>query len=274
MALFFILFFTVANNKAASTPEEFARSVVELLATSDSEELLEFIFPSKEQLRDFAITEIKSVPEDRIEEFLEKLDEIYAEQKQEVLDSLERLRSDAASSGCHLENASFVKCKHEDVSLENDIFLTITESGKNYGFSLGDCSLINGRWYNISGVSGFQGQRERSTGIFSAAKEDSARIQLQSFSKSLMLYKIDMGNYPTPDQGLDGLVDPPNDKSLAGKYPVGGYLDASEIPLDPWENKYLYESARDSTGLPGFVISSAGPDGQAGNDDDIVVKSR
>ena len=70
-----------------------------------------------------------------------------------------------------------------------------------------------------------------------------------------------MGNYPSADQGLDGLVHPPNDKSLAGKYPVGGYIAASEIPLDPWSNKYLYASARDSTGLPGFVISSAARQG-------------
>ena len=42
------------TNKAASTPEEFARSVVELLAANDSEELLAFLFPSTEEIRDFA----------------------------------------------------------------------------------------------------------------------------------------------------------------------------------------------------------------------------
>ena len=111
-------------------------------------------------------------------------------------------------------------------------------------------------------------------GIFGGAKEKSAQIQLDSFSKQLKLYKIDMGNYPSADQGLDGLVNPPSDANLAQKYPSGGYLDAAELPLDPWNNDYLYESAVDSSGPPGFVISSAGPDGQAGNDDDIIVKSR
>ena len=111
-------------------------------------------------------------------------------------------------------------------------------------------------------------------GIFGGAKEKSARIQLDSFSKQLKLYKIDMGNYPSADQGLDGRVNAPSDATLAQKYPAGGYLDAAELPLDPWNNDYQYESAVDSSGLPGFVISSAGPDGQAGNDDDIIVKSR
>jgi len=139
------------TNKAASTPEEFARSVVELLAANDSEELLAFLFPSTEEIRDFAP---EVVPEDRLEQFLEELDEEVVEQRQEIVDSLKRFRSGAASVGLNLEKASFVKCKHDGDSLKSDIFVTISVSGEEYEFLLDDCSLINGRWYNMDGLKG------------------------------------------------------------------------------------------------------------------------
>lgn len=59
-----VVMVTGCANRAASTPEEFARSVVELLVANDSEELVEFLYPSKEVLRDFAP---EVVPEDRLE---------------------------------------------------------------------------------------------------------------------------------------------------------------------------------------------------------------
>ncbi|MFW5640284.1 MAG: type II secretion system major pseudopilin GspG, partial [Thermodesulfobacteriota bacterium] len=41
------------------------------------------------------------------------------------------------------------------------------------------------------------------------AKQTKARIQIEALETALKLYKLDTGSYPTTDQGLQALVQPP-----------------------------------------------------------------
>lgn len=84
-----------------------------------------------------------------------------------------------------------------------------------------------------------------------------ARAQMEAFEKSLDTYRLDIGRYPTTEEGLQALVTaPPN---AAGKW-NGPYLKKG-VPLDPWGNQYAYRSP----GAKGdFEISSLGKDGQPG----------
>ena len=41
------------------------------------------------------------------------------------------------------------------------------------------------------------------------ARRAKARIQIESLETALKLYKLDNGNYPTTEQGLQALVEPP-----------------------------------------------------------------
>lgn len=98
------------------------------------------------------------------------------------------------------------------------------------------------------------------------SRPDEARItkaqqDLRALEAALKLYKLDNYTYPTTDQGLEALVTQPTSEPVPKKWKAGGYLD--RLPLDPWQNEYLYLSP----GLHGdFDLFSLGADGQEGGD--------
>jgi general secretion pathway protein G len=91
----------------------------------------------------------------------------------------------------------------------------------------------------------------------SKGQSDTARNQAYEVAKSLELYKLNTGRYPTTSEGLQVLVSPPKGKPL---------MEA--LPKDPWGNDYVYT-------IPGqknpnkFDVRSKGPDGQEGTEDDV-----
>jgi general secretion pathway protein G len=68
------------------------------------------------------------------------------------------------------------------------------------------------------------------------AKSDTARIEIKSMSTALDLFLLDVGRYPTQQEGLDALVANPG--SLPNWH--GPYLKGSSIPSDPWGHPYQY----------------------------------
>ena len=91
------------------------------------------------------------------------------------------------------------------------------------------------------------------------------RAQIVAFEKSLEQYRLDVGRYPTTDQGLSALVAKPANVARW----EGPYL-AKAVPLDPWSNAYVYK-------FPGehgeYDLMSYGKDGQpggTGESEDIV----
>lgn len=100
------------------------------------------------------------------------------------------------------------------------------------------------------------------------ARRVKARVQIHSFQSALALFKTDTGRYPTTAEGLDALVADPGVRG----WHKGGYLEQDKVPLDPWGNRYVYQSpGRNSRDLD---IVSYGRDGQpGGNDDDRDIES-
>ncbi len=87
-----------------------------------------------------------------------------------------------------------------------------------------------------------------------------------TFGTALDLYEQDVGEYPTTDQGLEALIKDPSTKDWRGPY-----LKSTTIPMDPWGNPYKYtypSELTDSETL--YDLVSPGPDGTAGNADDIT----
>lgn len=84
-----------------------------------------------------------------------------------------------------------------------------------------------------------------------------AKAQIEAFEKSLDTYRLDVGRYPTTDEGLAALLTAP---PTAGAKWNGPYLKKG-VPPDPWGHPYQYKS-------PGakseFEIISLGRDGQPG----------
>ena len=95
------------------------------------------------------------------------------------------------------------------------------------------------------------------------ARRSQARIQIEGLETALKLYKLDNGDYPSTEQGLKALVEPPSSGRLAGNWREGGYLEKNKVPKDPWGNEFVYVSPG-SNGE--YDLSSRGADGEAGGD--------
>ena len=94
-----------------------------------------------------------------------------------------------------------------------------------------------------------------------SAKHKVAEQSIARLVGILDIYKLDVGAYPTTEQGLAALVKPPTVPPLAPNWKTGGYLE--RMPRDPWGNPYQYLNP----GLRGEIdVFSFGADGVAGGD--------
>ncbi len=95
------------------------------------------------------------------------------------------------------------------------------------------------------------------------ARRTMARVQMESMETALKLYKLDNGVYPSTEQGLQALIEPPTIGRVPRKWREGGYLEKSRVPKDPWDNDYIYLSP----GVHGdFDLISYGADGEPGGE--------
>ena len=96
-----------------------------------------------------------------------------------------------------------------------------------------------------------------------------ARTQIGNLESALKLYAVDMRTFPSTEDGLSALIEPPSDERAARKWD-GPYLDDDVLPLDPWDGPYEYEYPPTNNRRDFPDIWSLGPDGEADTDDDIV----
>ena len=83
-----------------------------------------------------------------------------------------------------------------------------------------------------------------------------AKAQIEAFAKALDTFRIDVGRYPTTEEGLTALMTKP---ATAANW-NGPYL-RKDVPVDPWGHVYLYRSPGNKSE---FSIVSYGKDGQPG----------
>ncbi len=92
-----------------------------------------------------------------------------------------------------------------------------------------------------------------------ASKTKVARVQIEDLAAALDMYKLDVGRYPSSEQGLEALVIKPGDVNRWN----GPYLRKTNVPTDPWSQAYQYK-------YPGehgsFDLSSYGADGKEGGE--------
>jgi general secretion pathway protein G len=95
----------------------------------------------------------------------------------------------------------------------------------------------------------------------SSARNSVAHQSIARLGSVLDMYKLDVGTYPSTSQGLDALVDKPNDVSTWN----GPYLQGGKAPLDAWNHPYVYRSPS-SRPNHDYDLCSEGPTGNATGD--------
>jgi general secretion pathway protein G len=101
-----------------------------------------------------------------------------------------------------------------------------------------------------------------------SSKVQTAQTQVKMLKGALETLRLHMGAFPTTEEGLASLNNPPSDEKRRAKW-EGPYLDEA-LPNDPWGNPYQY-SVPGANGQP-FALYSFGADGKKGgegNDADI-----
>lgn len=91
------------------------------------------------------------------------------------------------------------------------------------------------------------------------AKRKAAAIEIGQIGQALDLYKLEIGRYPTTQEGLQALITAPTGTANWN----GPYWKKTTLPKDPWTNEYKYTSP----GARGaYDIISFGADGKEGGE--------
>lgn len=90
------------------------------------------------------------------------------------------------------------------------------------------------------------------------AKMSIARQSIERIGQVLDLYKLDVGSYPSGDQGLQALVTKPDGADNWN----GPYVKSNQLPVDPWNHPYIYRNPSTREGLE-YDLCSEGPTGNA-----------
>ena len=93
------------------------------------------------------------------------------------------------------------------------------------------------------------------------ARTSVAHQSIERLASVLDLYKLDVGTYPSTDQGLAALVQQPADVANWN----GPYLKGQTAPLDPWNHPYVYRDPS-SRSDHDYDLCSHGPSGDASGD--------
>ncbi len=126
---------------------------------------------------------------------------------------------------------------------------------RNSGFTLLELLLVMAILVVLASLSTFA-----VLNLKKGALRKAAQTEISTLSQACKMYKLQVNQFPTK---LDDLFTPPSglDRETWG----GPYLD-QPVNNDPWQRPYTYgrDEANDRV-----MISSAGPDGQAGTADDV-----
>ncbi len=104
-------------------------------------------------------------------------------------------------------------------------------------------------------------------GQLGGAKIKIAHQSIERIGQILDLYKLDVGSYPSTDDGLQALVTKPSDADNWN----GPYVKGS-VPVDAWNHAYLYRNPSNRDGHD-YDLCSPGPNGN-GTDNSSAICNR
>jgi general secretion pathway protein G len=130
------------------------------------------------------------------------------------------------------------------------------------GFTLVELLVVLAILTLLAGLVG-----PRVLGQLGGAKTKTASVQIADIEKATDLFKLDVGRYPTTEEGLDALIKRP--ATLTSGW-SGPYLKGS-LPTDPWGHPYRYQGPGPSGAIE---ILSLGADGAPGGESGIPISAR
>lgn len=121
------------------------------------------------------------------------------------------------------------------------------------GFTLVELLVVLAILTLLAGLVG-----PRVLGQLGGAKSKTASVQIADIDKAIELFKLDVGRFPTTEEGLEALAKRP--ASVTSGW-AGPYLKGT-LPTDPWGKPYKYQLL--PTGA--VEIVSLGADGVPGGE--------
>lgn len=103
-------------------------------------------------------------------------------------------------------------------------------------------------------------------GRFNTAQSRTAKVQANTLAAALDDFFIDVGRYPTPEEGIDSLLAAP-----AGAASWSGpYVRSARTLLDPWDHKYILSKPAARNQPPQVIsLGADGAEGGEGSDADV-----
>jgi general secretion pathway protein G len=98
------------------------------------------------------------------------------------------------------------------------------------------------------------------------AKTDAAKAQVQNIASILDLYRLEVGSYPSEQDGLDALLEEPADAPRWN----GPYVKKRDALIDPWGRMYVYRFPGEHGAYDLYTLGADGGDGGDGEDQDIT----
>jgi general secretion pathway protein G len=132
---------------------------------------------------------------------------------------------------------------------------------KNSGFTLLELLVVLGIIAMLAGIVGPQVMKH-----MGASKTKAAKVQIEGLASSLDMYKLDVGRYPSTDQGLSALIEKPSDVERWN----GPYLRKAKVPVDPWQQPYQYKFPGEHGNFDLFSLGADLKEGGEGEDQDVV----
>lgn len=97
------------------------------------------------------------------------------------------------------------------------------------------------------------------------ARETQAKAQISEFESVLDTFRLDVGRYPTAEEGLQALRARPGTLERWD----GPYL-RKDVPLDPWQHPYVYRFPGQHGDYDLLALGADGQEGGEGENADVV----
>jgi general secretion pathway protein G len=102
--------------------------------------------------------------------------------------------------------------------------------------------------------------------LLGGARSDAAAIQIDTLANILDLYRLEVGHFPSEDEGIEALIEPPPGVERWN----GPYVRKRDQLIDPWGRAFEYRYPGEHGDYDIFSLGADGVEGGDGEDADVI----